>query len=148
MPQGSGQATRSKLQLRTNMSYDISFQTKTNTGPDEFVCDCLHMSVLISPSACCLLLKRAGSENMQSSSYLSWAGKVDSAEQAAPGGRGGGRVPEWTSCPSPPYKNGYNVGCYSVWGMLRFWANGLRKGSLKMTQTFLLFFLCSMNTAE
>lgn len=43
----------------------------------------LHMSTLISTWACYLLLRWSGSENKQSSSYLAWAGKVDSAEQTA-----------------------------------------------------------------
>lgn len=43
----------------------------------------LHMSTLISTWACYLLLRWSGSENKQSPSYLAWAGKVDSAEQAA-----------------------------------------------------------------
>lgn len=42
------------------------------------VCTCL-----ISTWGCCLPLRRSGSENMQSSSDLAWAGKVDSAEQVA-----------------------------------------------------------------
>lgn len=51
------------------------------------LCVCLQMSTLISTWACCLLLRCSGSENKQSSSYLAWAGKVDSAEQAALGGK-------------------------------------------------------------
>lgn len=77
------------------------------------VCVCVSNMSLISTWACCLLLRRSGSENKQSSSYLAWAGKVDSAEQAAPGGRGG-RVQDWTLVVSlpripPPQKNGVNM---------------------------------------
>lgn len=60
---------------------------------------CVSSISLISTWACCLHLKRSGSENKQSSSYLAWAGKVDSAEQASRGVRGG-RVQDWTQMAS------------------------------------------------
>lgn len=68
-------------------------------------CVCPQMSALISTWACCLVLRCSGSENKQSSSYLAWAGKVDSADQAAARGRGG-RAQEWTLVASLPSKNG------------------------------------------
>lgn len=74
-------------------------QTKSKPHPCE--CVCVSSMSLISTWACCLLLRRSGSENKQSSSYLAWAGKVDSAEQAAPGGRGG-RAQDWTLVVSSP----------------------------------------------
>lgn len=46
-------------------------QTKAqNTHPCECASVCLLMSTLISTCACCRLLRRSGSENKQSSSYL------------------------------------------------------------------------------
>lgn len=73
--------------------FTYSLQTKSKPHPCDSECVSVWVCVsglsLISTWACCLLLRCSGSENKQSSSYLAWAGKVDSAEQAAPGVRGG-----------------------------------------------------------
>lgn len=120
-------------------------QTKSKPHPCE--CVCVSSMSLISTWACCLLLRRSGSENKQSSSYLAWAGKVDSAEQAAPGGRGG-RAQDWTlvvSSPPPTTKNGVNM------DKSRAKANALEKEGSSWQQADLdypldSFFTCAVVT--
>lgn len=81
-------------------SFFLNISTFSKPNPNHILAsvwacfECVSSISLISTWACCLLLRRSGSENKQSSSYLAWAGKVDSAEQTSWGVRGG-RVQDW-----------------------------------------------------